>query len=121
MLMLMLLLQVNVVRERGNISARENRVDKDTVRDDDDEDVNVVDEKNAEKLSSQSRRSSMGETAIKFVGDTTSENIPDEDSGKDKGHGTLEIKAVMGDIIDVVIFNTEHKADITDMIMSNTE
>ena len=42
------------------MSAREDRFDKDTVRYGDDEDVNVVDETNAEKRSSQSRPS-MGE------------------------------------------------------------
>jgi hypothetical protein len=51
-LMMMLLLQVNVVREKININAREDRLNKDTVRHGDDEDANVVDE-NTEKRSSQ--------------------------------------------------------------------
>ena len=59
-LMMMLLLKEHVVRERINMSAREDRLNKDTVRHGDDEDVNVVDENNAEKCSSQSRPS-MGE------------------------------------------------------------
>jgi hypothetical protein len=80
--------------------------------------VNVVDENNAEKLSSQSRRPSMGEPAIKSVGDAASENILD---GKGKGHGKPEMEAVMVDIIDVVMFNTEYEADIIDAAMLNTE
>jgi hypothetical protein len=50
-LMMMLLLQVNVVRERINMNAREDRLNKDTVRHGNDEDVNVGDE-NTEKHSS---------------------------------------------------------------------
>ena len=124
--------EVKMVRERVNMSAREDRFDKDTVRhgDDDDkektaekhlyekpeerdvmadinpkgkydEDVNVgnvdnrVDENNAEKLSSQSRRPSMGEPVIKSFGDVAFENTLDKDPGKGKGHVKPEIRAVM--------------------------
>jgi hypothetical protein len=73
--------EANLVRERVNMSAREDRLDKDTTRHDDDEDKN-----NAEIRSSQSR-AAMGESAIKSVGDAVSKNILDEESGKGKGHG----------------------------------
>ena len=113
-LMMLLLLQVNVVREMTNMSAREDRLNKDTVRHGDDEDVNVVDENNAEKHSRQSR-SSMSEPAIKSVADTASEKTLDEESGK--GHGKPGMEAVMGDtsdVVNVVLFNTEYEADIID-------
>jgi hypothetical protein len=110
MLTLILLLQVNVVRERINMSAREVRVNKDTVGHDYDEDVNVKDENNAEKHNSQSRPS-MGEPAIKSVGDSASENILDKESGKGKGHGKPGMEAVMvniSNVVGVVMFNTEY-------------
>jgi hypothetical protein len=101
---------VNVVRERINMNAREDRFNKDTVRHGNDEDLNVVDE-NTEKSSSQSRPS-MGEPVIKSVADATFKNILDEESGK--GHGKPGMEAVMGDTSDVVMFNTEYEADIID-------
>jgi hypothetical protein len=106
-LMLMLLLQVNVVRERINMTAREDRLNKDTVRHGDDEDVNVVDENNAEKRSSQSRPS-MGEPAIKSVGDAASENTIDEEPGMEA------VMVDISDVVDVVMCNTEYEADIID-------
>jgi hypothetical protein len=54
----------------------------------------------------------MGESVIKFVGDDASENILDEESGKVKGHGKPGMEAVMVDISDVVMSNTENEADI---------
>jgi hypothetical protein len=113
-LMMILLLQVNLVRERINMSAREDRLNKDTVRHGDDEDVNVVDENNAEKRSSKSRPS-MGEPEIKSVADAASENTLDEESGK--GHKKPGMEAVMvdiSDVVNVVMFNTEYEADIID-------
>jgi hypothetical protein len=94
-LMMMLLLQVNGVRERINMNAREDRLNKGTVRHGDDEN-------NAEKHSSLSRPS-MGEPAIKSVADAASENTLDEEF--DKGHGKPGIEAVMVDISDVVMLN----------------
>ena len=74
------------------------------------EDVNVdnrVDESNAEKLSSRSRRSSMGEPVIKSFGDAVFETTLDKDPDKGKGHGKPAMRAVMVNIIDVVMLNTE--------------
>jgi hypothetical protein len=82
------------------------------------EDVNVrnvdnrVDENNAEKPSSQSRRPSMGEPVTKSFGDAAFGNILDKDPGKDKGHEKPEMRAVMVDIIDAVMLNTEYEAGI---------
>jgi hypothetical protein len=87
----------------------------DTTRHGDDED-----EKNAEILSSQSR-TAMGESAIKSVGDAASKIILDEESGKDKGHRKPGMEAVMVDISDVVMSNTEYKADIINAAMLKTE
>ena len=93
--------EVNVVRERGNVSqgqaeqllkvlghkfiadeqdlqcgAQEDRFNGDTVRLGDDHDVI-----NAEKLSSQLIRPPMGEPVTKFVGDTAVENSLGKDPG----------------------------------------
>jgi hypothetical protein len=49
------------------------------------------------------------------VADDTSENTLDEESGK--GHGKPGMEAVMGntsDVVDMVMLNTEYKADIID-------
>ena len=57
----------------------------------------------------------MGEPVIKSVADATSKNTLDEESGK--GHGKPGMEAVLGDtsdVVDVVMFNTEYKADIID-------
>jgi hypothetical protein len=81
--------ELTVVRDRVNMSAREDRLDKNTTRHDDDEDEN-----NEEILSSQSR------TAMESV--------------KGIGHGKPGMETVMVDISKVVMSNTEYEADIID-------
>jgi hypothetical protein len=68
------------------------------------EDVNMgnvnngVDKNNAEKLSSQSIRTPMGELVIKSFGDTVFKNILDKDPGKDKVHEKPEERGVVVNI-----------------------
>jgi hypothetical protein len=104
--------EVNVVRERGNVrqgqaeqllkvlgykfiadeqdlqrGAQEDRFNRDTVRHGDDHDVI-----NVEKLSSQSMRTPVGESAIKFFADTAVKNSHDKYPGKDKAHEKPELE-----------------------------
>jgi hypothetical protein len=122
----------NVVRKRGNVrqeqveqllkvlgykligdeqnllcGAREDRFNGDTGRHDDDYDVI-----NVEKLSRQSVRTPMGEPVIKSFGNAALKNILVKDPGKDKVHEKPETRAVMVDITDAFMLNTEYKAEI---------
>jgi hypothetical protein len=91
------------------------------------EDMNVnnrVDESNAEKLSSRSRRSSMGEQGFKSSGDAVFKTNLDKDPTQGKGHGKPEMRAGMVNIIDVIMPNSEYEAVVFDIIntgMLNTE
>jgi hypothetical protein len=65
-----------------------------------------------EKPSRQSVRTPMGEPVTKCLGNAAFENNLDKDPGKDKVHEKPETRAVMVDIIDAVMLNTEYESGV---------
>ena len=81
--------------------------DEQDPHDDHDHEVSKV-----EKLTRQSGRPPTGEPVTKSLGGAAFKNIRDKDPGKNKVHEKPEMRAVMGDITDTVVLNTEYEASI---------
>jgi hypothetical protein len=106
--------EVNVLRERGNMSAREDRFDRDIVwHGEDDDEEKTVGKHLYEKPEGRDGMTDInpkskydeGVSVIKFFGGAASKNILDKNPGKNKGHRKPEMRAVMVDIIDAVMRN----------------